>query len=317
MSLPTDFQFSQASLQDYVDCPRRFQLRYVRRLAWPALRAEPALESEHYLRQGTAFHRLVHQHMVGLPTERLSSTVSDENLRRWWRNYLESPPLDLHRTQDAPSEWRCSLRRYPEVVLSAPVGGYRLVAKYDLVALDAVRRAAAQVDVADVADIERASVRASRVIIVDWKTSRKRPRRGWLAGRLQTRVYSYLLVQAGAQLNAGQPLAPEQVEMIYWFANFPADAERFSYDAAQYEADEVYLASLVEEIVGLGDGDFPLTDQDRHCRYCLYRSLCRRGVEAGSLDELEVDVGHASDELGLGDDIDLALDLEQIAEIEY
>jgi len=306
MNLPTDFQFSQASLQDYVDCPRRFQLRYIRRVAWPALRAEPALESERFVQQGTAFHRLVHQHIVGLPVERLSSAVNDENLRRWWSNYLESPPLNL------------PPRHYPEVVLSAPVGGHRLVAKYDLVALDAVRRASAEVDA------------SSRAIIVDWKTSRKRPQRRWLAGRLQTRVYPYLLVQAGAQLSAGQPLAPEQVEMIYWFAGFPAEPERFSYDAAQCEADGVYLTSLVEEIVGLGDGGFPLTDQERRCRYCLYRSLCRRGVEAGPFDDAEADdhtsadldrasadLDRAFDELGLGDDVDLVLGLEQIAEIEY
>ncbi|MCP4541151.1 MAG: PD-(D/E)XK nuclease family protein, partial [Chloroflexi bacterium] len=66
MTLPADFQFSQASLQDYVDCPRRFQLRYVLRVAWPAPEAEPVLENERYLQQGAAFHRLVHQHALGL-----------------------------------------------------------------------------------------------------------------------------------------------------------------------------------------------------------------------------------------------------------
>ena len=114
MTLPTDFQFSQGSLQDYVDCPRRFQLRYVHHLAWPAAESEPALENERHLRQGAAFHRLVHQHVLGLPPEQLSRTVADEALRRWWRNYLAEPPADL-----PPS-------RYPEIVLSAPVGGHRL-----------------------------------------------------------------------------------------------------------------------------------------------------------------------------------------------
>ena len=87
MTLPPGFQFSQGSLQDYVDCPRRFQLRYLLRVAWPALEAEPALENERHLRQGAAFHRLVHQHVLGLPPERLSRTVTDEAVRRWWRNY--------------------------------------------------------------------------------------------------------------------------------------------------------------------------------------------------------------------------------------
>ena len=43
-NLPADFHFSQGSLQDYVDCPRRFQLRYMMKLAWPAVEAEPAVE---------------------------------------------------------------------------------------------------------------------------------------------------------------------------------------------------------------------------------------------------------------------------------
>ena len=281
MTLPTDFQFSQGSLQDYVDCPRRFQLRYIQRLAWPAVEAEPALENERHLQQGAAFHRLVHQHVLGLSPERLSSTMTanfDEDLSRWWHNYLESAPADL------------AASLYPEVVLSAPVSGHRLVAKYDLIALMGE------------------GLRPS--LILEWKTSRKRPRRKWLAERLQTRVYPYLLVRAGSHLNEGRPFRPEQVEMVYWFANFPEDPERFPYDAAQYKEDGAYLASLIEEIKGLGDEDFPLTAQERRCRYCPYRSLCQRGTRAGAFEE-------AKDEPGWGDDFEIALDFEQIAEIEY
>jgi CRISPR/Cas system-associated exonuclease Cas4 (RecB family) len=292
MTLPTDFQFSQGSLQDYVDCPRRFQLRYIQRLAWPAVEAEPALENEQHLQQGAAFHRLVHQHLLGFLPERLSSTIADEDLSRWWHNYLESGPADL------------PVSRYPEVVLSAPVSGHRLVAKYDLVAVGPVlSRAEGTEQRVDFGEL-------SRAVIVDWKTSRRRPRRKVLAERLQTRVYPYLLVRAGSHLNEDRPFQPEQVEMVYWFANFPEDPERFPYNAAQYDVDSDYLASLVEEIKDLGDEGFALTTQERRCRYCPYRSLCQRGTGAGSFDEAE-------DELEWGDDFDIALDFEQIAEIEY
>jgi len=294
MTLPTDFQFSQGSLQDYADCPRRFQLRYIQRLAWPALEAEPALENERHLQQGAAFHRLVHQHLLGLSPEHLSSTITDQDLSRWWHNYLESAPADLAQL--------C----YPEVVLFAPVSGHRLVAKYDLIAVNPGQRA-------DFGEL-------SRAVIVDWKTSRKRPQRKWLAERLQTRVYPYLLVRAGSHLleigdwrleiGDWRSFQPEQVEMVYWFANFPDDPERFTYDAGQYDADGDYLTSLVEEIKSLGDEDFPLTTQERRCRYCPYRSLCQRGIRAGALDEAE-------DEPEWGDDFEVAFDFEQIAEIEY
>jgi len=343
MTLPTDFQFSQGSLQDYVDCPRRFQLRYIQRLAWPAVEAEPALENEQHLQQGAAFHRLVHQHVLGLSPERLSSTITDEDLSRWWHNYLESAPADL-------AKWR-----YPEVVLSAPVSGHRLVAKYDLIALmgssglgrspstrpfdpstglragfaqgklrtgpsTTLRTGPSSIERRRPSPVEKADFELSRAVILEWKTSRKRPQRKWLAERLQTRVYPYLLVRAGSHLleigDGGlemedwRPFQPEQVEMVYWFANFPKDPERFPYDAAQYEVDGAYLASLIAEIKGLGDEDFPLTTQERRCRYCPYRSLCQRGVRAGSFDEME-------DELGWADDFEVVLDFEQIAEIEY
>jgi RecB family exonuclease len=324
MTLPTDFQFSQGSLQDYVDCPRRFQLRYIQRLAWPAVEAEPPLENERHLQQGAAFHRLVHQHVLGLSPQRLSSTITDEDLSRWWHNYLESAPVDP------------SASLYPEVVLSAPVSGHRLVAKYDLIALmgsSGLSRSPSTRPFDFPFDFAQGKLRTGpssierprlppieKAVILEWKTSRKRPQRKWLAERLQTRVYPYLLVRAGSHLlesgdgglemGAWRPFQPEQVEMVYWFANFPQDPERFPYDAAQYEADDHYLASLIEEIKGLGDEDFPLTTQERRCRYCPYRSLCQRGVRAGSFDEME-------DELKWGDDFEVAFEFEQIAEIEY
>jgi CRISPR/Cas system-associated exonuclease Cas4 (RecB family) len=275
MVLPTDFQFSQGSLQDYVDCPRRFHLRHVQRVAWPAVDVEPVLENERYLQQGAAFHRLVHQHELGIPAAQLAAAAVDVDLLRWWRNYLESGPADL------PPQ------RSPEIVLSAPVGGYRLLARYDVVAVDPGRRA----------------------VIVDWKTSRRRTARHVLQARLQTRVYPFLLVEAGAQLNDSRPLAPEQVEMVYWFADYPADPERFIYNGDRHADDEATLTGLIEEIAGLDDESFPLTADESHCRYCRYRSLCRRGSVAAQMVE---DGPEPDDDL-----LDISLDLEQIGEVVY
>jgi CRISPR/Cas system-associated exonuclease Cas4 (RecB family) len=248
----------------------------VQRLAWPAHEAEPALENERYKIQGAAFHRLVHQHVLGIPEEKLTRTKVDGNVRRWWQSYLTGQLTDL------PS------RRYPEIILSAPLAEHRLVAKYDLLAIELGKRAK----------------------IVDWKTSRNRPPSHWLAARLQTRVYPYLLVQASPQLNSGHQLEPEQVEMIYWFAEYPQRPERIAYSLAQYEKDATYLDSLAREIEQISQEDqaesFPLTSDEKLCRYCSYRSLCQRGVEAGPLEGYE-----------LGWEDDFALDFEQVAEIEY
>ena len=101
--------------------------------------------------------------------------------------------------------------------------------------------------------------------------------------------------------------------MIYWFADFPDRPERFSYNAAQYAEDGGYLAGLLEQIatLSLGNGIFPLTEVEERCLFCVYRSLCDRGAAAGSLDEIEFD----EPELDFAIEIDL--DFEQIAEIEY
>lgn len=276
MSLPRDFQFSQGNLQDYVDCPRRFQLRYILQRAWPAAQAEPLAEVEHHMEMGQAFHRLVHQHVLGIPADVLTHTITDPDLGRWWHNYLTTPPPDL------PT----ALRR-AEVVLSAPLGGYRLIAKYDLIAMSPGERA----------------------VIVDWKTSHRHPTRSALERRLQTRLYRYLLVEAGTPLNEGRPIGPEQVEMIYWFADSPAQPEHFPYDTAQFMADGEYLSDLIAEIERGDEEVWPLTTNERRCRFCHYRSLCERGVSAAPLDEFN---GEQT-----APPVDLDIDLEQIAEIAF
>jgi CRISPR/Cas system-associated exonuclease Cas4 (RecB family) len=154
-----------------------------------------------------------------------------------------------------------------------------------------------------------------QAVIFDWKTSRKRPRRKWLAGRPQTRLYPYLLVQAGAHLNQGTPLQPDQVEMIYWYPEFPSEPERFPYSAERCQEDGEYLASLVAEIEGLQEDEFYLTTDVERCRFCTYRSLCERGVKAGGLDDMQAGLDLGEERESLGEDFDL--DFEQIAEVEF
>jgi len=76
MTLHLSFPFSQSSLQDYLDCPRRFELRYLRQLQWPAVESEPVLENECRQPEGQLFHRLGQQHLPGIPLEKLTSLAS-------------------------------------------------------------------------------------------------------------------------------------------------------------------------------------------------------------------------------------------------
>jgi CRISPR/Cas system-associated exonuclease Cas4 (RecB family) len=271
MSISDAFHFTQSSLHDYLDCPRRFQLRYVLDQPWPAVASEPLLDIERLADLGRRFHQMAQRHTVGVSVEQITASAQDAELVKWWRNYLNVPPRDL------PS----AVRR-AEVTLTTPLGAHRLSAKYDLLALEPGRRA----------------------VIADWKTERKRPTRAQLAGRTQTRVYRYVLTEAGAALNGGQPIEPEQVTLVYWFAEYPAEPEVLPYDSAQHADDAAFLTGLVDEITAHTEAEWPKTSEEMRCKYCTYRSLCDRGIAAGAGDESQVE-------------LDLEIELTEVEEIAY
>jgi CRISPR/Cas system-associated exonuclease Cas4 (RecB family) len=251
---------SQSSLQDYADCPRRFKLRYLEGLNYPAVESEPALENEKGLEEGEIFHRLVQKSLLGMDAARLGRLARSDNLKRWWQNWMESKPkLDGYTI-------------YPEFSLTSPLGALRLVAKYDLIAL---------LD--------------GQALIYDWKTSRKRPSNEKLAARWQTRVYLALLAQSGGTLNGSKPILPDQIRMTYWFADFPNEPATFNYTAAQFKRDWDVLLKLSEEIPSASD--YPMTDDLQKCSYCVFRSYCDRGRAAGEgLDsEIESEAGKPFD----------------------
>ena len=275
MALPPDFQFSQSNLQDYVDCRYRFLLRYINHVAWPALEAEPAIDNELSMQRGAHFHGLVQQYLLGIPPENLTPPAREDALNRWWQAYLSFIPSRLKGI------------RYPEITLSAPLLSHRLLAKYDLLMI----------------------LPEGRAIIYDWKTSSKKMRHQSLLGRMQTRVYPWLLVQASSFLNQGPPFQPDQVEMIYWFTEAPTEPERIVYNRGQFDKDSQFLAALVSEITNLKEDNFHKTTFVERCKYCTYRSLCERGVQAGMLEE--------SDGMETEADASEDFNFDQIGEIAY
>ncbi len=270
--LPSPFVFSQSSLQDYFDCPRRFELRHITRLTWPAEEAEPALENERRQQEGQLFHRLAQQFLMGMSSERLSRLATSPDLARWWDNFQSS----FHNPQDLGSI-------HPEISLSAPIGNHRLLAKYDLIAL-----------------------RDGQATIYDWKTYHKRPRNEWMAIRLQTRVYRYLLSVAGISLNGGTAIQPGNIRMVYWYADYPSEPAVFHYDQGQFSRDASALEKMVTEIEALDK--FELTGDEGKCRYCPYRSYCKRGVAAGDWHEAETEAESVET---------FDINFEQIAEIAF
>jgi hypothetical protein len=121
--------------------------------------------------------------------------------------------------------------------------------------------------------------------------------------RVQTRVYRYVLANA-------QQRPPGTVSMIYWFAHAepPAQPIALPYDSAQHAADYRFLIDLIGEIEqrAAQAGEWDKTPNERKCAYCIYRSLCDRGVHAGISDPDEEDF-----------DLVARINIEQIDAIEY
>lgn len=268
-----------------MDCAQRFKLRYLDRLSYPAAETEPTLENEKHQQEGEYFHRLIQQHLIGIPAEQITKFANTANLQKWWENFQNSKDLaDLLAAIRKENGQGANISGlYPESTLSAPLGKFRLLAKYDLIA-----------------------VQNGRVTIYDWKTYRKRPRNEWLAGRMQTRVYRALLMQAGAHLNGGKPFEPEQIEMIYWFGDFPDDSARFPYTSAQFQRDWDALLKMSEEVATASS--YPLTEDRQKCLFCTYRSYCERGIRAGHIEQAEAEM--EAEEL-------FDVNFEQIGEIAF
>ncbi len=258
------FYHTASSLQDYLDCPRRFQLRYILGLSWPAAMTGPLLERERLAKLGRRFHQMIQRYMAGLPPEAIASSAADPDLGAWWMNYLKLPPPDL------PAAVRRAEVTFVTRLAPLPSQGRAqanlLAARYDLLALEPGRRA----------------------VIVDWKTGRDKPSRGQLASRMQTRVYRCALVESGAALNGGRALEPEQITLVYWFALRPAEPVVLPYNAMQYGADVAYLSRVIADIVANAGPVWPSSSDAKRCPACNYVSFCGHAT-SGSADDLEID----------------------------
>ena len=249
MPLPADFKFSQGSLRDFLACPRRFQLRYIEQMAWPAIEAEPYLEREQHLKRGALFHRLAEQKLKGIPADALVPLAEANGLGDWWRAFLD------FEAQLPEGE------RLAETTLTARLKEHALLAKYDLLVKGP----------------------DGRLNIFDWKTTTVRQPADKLRDDIQTRLYLLLAVEALPDIK------PEDVSMTYWFAAFPAQSENIPYTTAQHQRSLSDILELVSQITQAPAESFILTPDERQCRFCVYRSYCERGTSAGLSTDLEDD----------------------------
>lgn len=285
MKLPEEFTFSQGKLQDYIDCQRRFQLKYLLNHPWPAPLVNPIDDYELTTLVGQRFHQMIRQYLMGISQSRITQMIHDDKLNIWWENFLrlKSEPVEMEFI------WQQNTENFPEITITAYIANLKVIAKYDLISITS----------------------DNKIIIVDWKSSVNIPTLTWLKERMQSKIYPYLLVEAGKFIHKGISIEPDAIEMIYWFANHPHQIQIFKYTSQQHLSNKHQITKLLEEIKSTQDNEFMLTTNINTCRFCVYRSLCGRGDLAGNLGDLNI-FSEASDEI-----IDPDLTIDDISEIAF
>ena len=279
MKLPEDFTFSQSNLQDYVDCPYRFYLRNILELKWPALMVDDALAFERRGQIGARFHQLIQKYLSGIPEARITVLAEADpapELSRWWEDFLQfaSPHLEGE--------------SFIETTLTTFLEGHFLLAKYDLILLK----------------------NDENLTIFDWKTSRRTPRKDWLLQRIQTRLYRYVLSEAGTEVTGGQAVLPNKINMNYWFATQPQTPVVLPYSQDAFSSDRATLSRLIREITERDASQFLRTEDVDKCRFCVYRSHCDRGGQAGDIESF--------DDFETGSKyLELDIEFDQITEIAF
>lgn len=230
--------FSHYKLTALQTCQRRFQLRYLERLAWPAALSDRAYELA--LLRGSRFHQRLHRHFLGLNAAEEAS--GDPALENWWRAFLAHGPA-------LPPD-----KHLPELQLSVPMGDHLLVGRFDLLVTG-----------------------PDHWHIYDWKTeSRPRPietlRQDW-----QTRLYLALAVE-GAPALGRQVAPEQVRMTYWQANAPSEPPTTFVYGQAWHAETWAKLQEMVAAIDRqLGDeGAWPLTEDLEQCRRCPYQAICQR-----------------------------------------
>lgn len=272
-----DFQLNQSNLQDFIDCPRRFQLKVLEGISWPAADSEPIEKFEQFTQLGNRFHLLCQQFFSTIAPNHIQDLIKDPVLLAMWENFLPYGQNLL------------KYRLYSEQLLTVPFHHYRLLAKFDLIV----------------------ELSPTQYLIIDWKTSSKKPPRKNLEKRVQTFLYPYIFFLAGSDLFQDKSFQPDFIEMQYWYPLHEDHQEIFLYSKEKHNTVTSDLDRLVTEINSMieGQNTFSLTSDLSNCQYCIFRSLCNRGTKAGPLDKTQV---MEQDDLS-----NVYFDFEQIKEIEF
>lgn len=252
MNLGKDFIFSANNLQDYLDCPRRFELKYILKQNWPAISSQPVQEMEFRIQQGNRFHQIVNQFLSNIPIDTLKHSITDPDLSAWFTGFQEFIKPYL---------------KYPyhsEFLLTMPLEGHRLIAVFDFIT----------------------QISDSEILIIDWKTTTRRPKKEIYLQTIQFLLYPLIAFENQKIIfPKNDPLVDKMISMTFWFPNFPESTLTNTLSYADQQSSRKVISNLISEIAKKELGEFEKTANEKHCAYCHFRSLCERGIAAGHSDE--------------------------------
>lgn len=239
---------TQTQINAFERCRRLYYLKYVSRLVWPVEAAAPG-----NIREGDDFHLLARQLILGFPRESLIPPADEPELEGWLDVFCREQPMGK------PD------RLYAEKEVSLSYADVLWLGKFDALAI---------------AD--------DRLTIFDWKTGSLPPDRAHYIRTPQTRLYRFLARSCAPRLlGAGLHAVPaENIEMVYWFPQFPDRTLRMPYSEEEYGQDMTWLRTLAREMLKTEEADFPRTEKPHRCERCGYRSYCfpETALDPGELD---------------------------------
>ncbi|MGM0436966.1 MAG: PD-(D/E)XK nuclease family protein [Bacillota bacterium] len=262
-----ELYFSQLSLTVYDNCPLKFRRRYLDGLYWPADWSENFSQKE-IVEKGKEFHLLAQRYYDR--GEIIEKDYISEELLKWFNKLKKFRPYN---NTDKFS---------PEHELRINTEKIKLVAKYDLLYIDKNN---------------------NELIIYDWKTNKKRFIQNKLKDNLQTKVYLYVLAEAGSFYYLKDNFDLNKMSIIYWNPRYPKQTIKISYNKEKFRKDKKFLKNKIKEIKNLDYNDFEKTDNKKACKFCEYRPIC-----SGKKPET-IEVGD--------DDIDLEIDWDNIDEMSF
>jgi hypothetical protein len=249
--------FSAVKIQDFMDCERRYELKYILEQSWPSISSEPIAEIEENIRKGNEFHFLIFQFFSGIPKDKLICSIEDAEIQKWFNSFLDfSKNIDPKKT-------------FPEFHIVSQLNDLRLTAVFDLVYIS----------------------ENNKVRIFDWKTSRFIPKKATLSSKVQTILYPYLIYETYREFLPKINLVPEDISMQYWYPAAPNEEYLFKYGKSIHENHHIFLENTLNEICNKNIGEYALTNNKTKCGFCSYRSLCDRGTYAASyLDLMDTEI---------------------------